>query len=280
MSIFQRLCGIREQHFHLLRRFHIILSSFISHTVFICQLLSCLKTQQNIMRLGILRQSVMHVICHYQIDPCFFVHFKKLLIYSLLLRNPMILHFQKEISLSKNILIPKCGSFCILVHSSCKIFGHLACQAGAESNNSLMVLFQNLNIYPGFIIKAFYKAFGNNLHQIAVALIIFCKKHQMIITVLTTSCFSVEPGPRRHINLAAQNGIDPCCLCSPVKINHSIHNAMIRNSRTVHPQLFYTGHIFLDLIGTVQKTVFCMNMKMCKIHNLLLISLSDKSSGL
>ena len=279
MSIFQSFCSVGKQHLHLLRRFHIILTSLISHTIFICKLFPCLKAQQNIMRLGIFRQRIMHVVCHYQINSCFFVHFKELLIHSLLLRNSMILHFQKEIPLSKNILIPKRCRFCILVHSSCKILGYLACKTGAKRNNSLMVLFQNLKIHSRFIIKAFYKAFGNNLHKVTVALVIFCKKHQMIIAVLPTSCFSVKPGSRRHINLAAQNGVDSCCLRSPVKINHSIHNPMIRNSRTVHPQLFYTGHIFLDLIGAVQKTVFCMNMKMCKIHNLLLISLSDKSSG-
>lgn len=45
---------------------------------------------------------------------------------------------------------------------------------------------------------------------------------------------------------------------------------MISDRRTVHTQLFYSGYIFFDLIGAIQKAVFCMNMKMCKIHIFIL----------
>ena len=48
---------------------------------------------------------VMHIIGGNQIDPRLSVHTEKLLVYSLLLRDPMILKLQKEISFSENILV-------------------------------------------------------------------------------------------------------------------------------------------------------------------------------
>ena len=61
--------------------------------------------KKNIMWFRILCHSVMHIIGGNQIDPRLSVHTEKLLVYSLLLRDPMILKLQKEISFSENILV-------------------------------------------------------------------------------------------------------------------------------------------------------------------------------
>ena len=84
--------------------------------------------------------------------------------------------------------------------------------------------------------------------------------------VVTTSDFPVKTGTRSNINLAAQNGIDSGSSCSTVKINDSVHNAMVCNGCTVHPQLLHTGHVLFYFVGTVQQTVFCVDMKVRKCH--------------
>ena len=95
----------------------------------------------------------------------------------------------------------------------------------------------------------------------------------MIITVIAASRFTVKPGTRCHINLTAEDWIDSCCPCCAVKIYHAIHDTMICNGRTVHAKRLDTVYIFFYFVGAIQKTVFCMNMKMCKIHNLVLCSI-------
>ena len=82
------------------------------------------------MGLCILSHSVMHIVGSNQIDSSLSVHTEKLLVYILLLRNPMILKLQKKITLSKNILISKCCNLGILIHATDKIAGYLAGQTG------------------------------------------------------------------------------------------------------------------------------------------------------
>ena len=123
-----------------------------------------------------------------------------------------------------------------------------------------MIFFQKFQIHTWLIIKAFHKCLGYDLHQIAVALIILGQQNQMVITVIATSHFPVKTGTRSHINLTSEDRIDPGFSCSPVKINDTIHNAMISDRRAVHTQFFHSGHILFDLIGAIQKTVFCMDM--------------------
>ena len=91
MRIFQCFCRIWKKTFHLFRRFYIILTALITHTILICQFLTSLQAEQDIMWLGILCQGIMYVICCDQINSGLTVHLKKLLVYILLFRNTMIL---------------------------------------------------------------------------------------------------------------------------------------------------------------------------------------------
>ena len=129
-----------------------------------------------------------------------------------------------------------------------------------------MIFFQYRTIHTRLIIIPFCIPLRYNLHQITVSLIIFCQKHQMVITVISTGLFSVKPGTRCHINLTAQNRIDPFRSGCTIKINHTKHHTMISDRCTVHAQLFYAAHVFFNLIRTIQQTVLCVDMQMCKIQ--------------
>ena len=129
-----------------------------------------------------------------------------------------------------------------------------------------MIFPQNLLIYPGPIIKPFRKSNGHDLHQILPALVVFRQQHQVIVTVLSACSLFVETGIWCHIYFTAQNRLDSLFFCFLIKINHPVHDPMIGDCRTVHPQFLHPAHIFFDLIGSVEKTVFCMHMQMYKIH--------------
>ena len=105
VGIFQSFQSIWKKSRHLFWRFHIILAALIAHSVLIAEFFLSLQTKKNIMWFRILCHSVMHIIGGNQIDPRLSVHTEKLLVYSLLLRDPMILKLQKEISFSENILV-------------------------------------------------------------------------------------------------------------------------------------------------------------------------------
>ena len=108
---------------------------------------------------------------------------------------------------------------------------------------------EKLQVYSGFIIKTFFKAFGYDFHKVLIALIVLSQKYQMVVTVITASdSFFIESGSRCNIDLAPENRFDSCCFCRTVKINHAIHHTMIRNRHTVHPEFFYPGYTFFNFI--------------------------------
>lgn len=80
LSIGQGLQSVGKQFFHLLRRFHIILPTLISHSVLILKALARLNTQKNIMGLRILCIGIMDIIGGYQLNSRLLAHSQKLLV--------------------------------------------------------------------------------------------------------------------------------------------------------------------------------------------------------
>ena len=97
LGIFHGFPCVGEKPFHFLLALDIILPAHIAHPVLIRQLFSGLDAQQDIVRLYILRVSVMDIVGNYQGNPKFFTHLHESRIYHPLLGQSMILHFQKII---------------------------------------------------------------------------------------------------------------------------------------------------------------------------------------
>ena len=91
----------------------------------------------------------------------------------------------------------------------------------------------------------------------------------MIIAAALT--FFFETGAFRHIDLTADDGLDPCIQCSFIKFHRTIHGTMVCDGDTVHTQFFYPVYKFLDFCGTVQQAVFRMDMQMRKRHHIDII---------
>ena len=132
-----------------------------------------------------------------------------------------------------------------------------------------MELVQDFHIHSGFIIVAFGKTAAHDLHQIGITRIVLRQQYEMIITILTAGQLLVKPGIRRNVHLAAEHRIDVRFFAGTVKINDAVHHAVIRDRRAVHAQFLDTLHIFFDLVGAIQKTVFRMSVKMYKRHDFL-----------
>ena len=193
----------------------------------------------------------MNIIRRYQINPRLLTHPEQTLIDRFLGRNTVILKFQEKISLSKDFFQLQRFLLCIFIKTFLDILRNNARQTGAQSNNPLVIFPEQFHIHPRFIVKAFRKSPGYQLHQIMVACIILRKKHQMIVFIVLLTGL-VKPGIRRNIDLASDDRTDACGLRRPVKINHAVHHAMIRNRHTVHAQRLRLGHQLFNFIGTIQ----------------------------
>ena len=76
----------------------------------------------------------------------------------------MILKFQEEIPFAKDLFQLQRSEPGLLIEPFLNIFGHDACQTGAERNDTLMILPKHFHIHPRLVIKAFGKPSGNQLH--------------------------------------------------------------------------------------------------------------------
>lgn len=159
----------------------------------------------------------MAVVRRHQRNLQFLAHPHQALVDRPLRRDAVILQFQKEIVRSKDIAVFLRRLARFLIHASRQIPRDLARQTRAECNNAFMVGSQHLVIHTRFIIKALDKALGDDLHQILIAGIIFRQQNHMIIAILAASRLPVKTRSGRHIDLTADDRLDPIFPGCPVK---------------------------------------------------------------
>ena len=94
-----------------------------------------------------------------------------------------------------------------------------------------------------------------------VARFVFAQQQQMI-RLAVQLIDPVEAGAGRHIELAADDGLDPRLFCGLVKIHASVHHAVIGDGDGGLSQLLQPLHQRLDAAGAVEKTELRMQMKM------------------
>ncbi len=84
------------------------------------------------------------------------------------------------------------------------------------------------------------------------------------------SVLPVRPPPGGHVNLAADNRLNPRGAGGFIKTDGPVHRPMIGDGHGgLAHGLYAVGH-FPDPAGAVQQTEFAMNMQMDKRHSLLL----------
>ena len=97
----------------------------------------------------------------------------------------------------------------------------------------------------------------------------------MIIPVLTCTGFLIKAGTGCYIYFTSENRIDSGFSGCTIKIDHPVHNTVIRDRTAVHAQLFDSFDTFLYLIRAVKQRIFRMHMQMSKCHVCFLRKTSD-----
>ena len=127
------------------------------------------------------------------------------------------------------------------------------------------MLFQKVKIHSGLPVKTMNKALRNHEAEVFIACSVLAQKDKMVWIVVNSmdTILHFSPG---HINLTANNGLNPGGFGGLVKIDTAIHDTMVGDGNGLLPQLLHPLHHGVDPAGTVQKTVLGMNMKMNKTH--------------
>ncbi len=266
VRVVQRLLGIGKQGAHLRLALYEELPAGIAHPVLIGQLLARLNAQQNIVRLHVVGVRVVDVIRRDQRNPQAPAHGHERHVHLLLVLVSVVLQLQEEIALSEDIQIFEGRLVRGLQVIPDYVPGDLAGQTGAGRDDPLMELAQQLLVDSGLVIVPFREGAAHYFHQVGVALVVLRQKNQVVVAVVARPLLPVEPRSGRHVDLAADDGLDPGLFAGFIKIDHAVHDAVIGNRRAVHAEFPDALYIFFDLIGAVQQRIFRVDVQMCKCH--------------
>ena len=264
-SILQGLGHIGKFPCHLLRGFHIKFVGLKSHATFILKRFPRLKTEQNLMGLGILSFQVMAIVCCHEWNILLPSQILYRIVHKLLLRDPVLLNLQIEMPFTKQVAV-KADPFSGLIQVLREYQGgDFPFQAGGKGNQPLMVRQEQLMIDPRFIIKSLHVSQRDQPRKILIACIIFGQENQVVGGVPPGIRLLLEPALRSHINLAPDDGMNPISLGLPVKVIRAEHIPVIRQGDGVHP----IGRKLFKKLGKsnspIEEAVLTVKMEMNEI---------------
>ena len=265
LGIGKGLVAAGEQSAKLLLAFQVELLGFEPHPVLIVNGLAGLDAQQHILHIRVLFAQIMGIVGDDQGKPLLPGKALQALIHRALGFDAMVLKLQIEPVRTEHFTQPQSvfpGALVILVEKGLR---DGAAQAGGQGDKPLMALLQQLQIDAGLSVEAMQKGFRNHVAQVLIALLVFAEQDK-VVAFLIQAVNLVCHSPGGHIDLAADDGLDPRCLGSFVKINAAVHDTVIGQGHGGLPQLLYPVHKAVDAAGAVQQAILAMDVKMYKTH--------------
>ena len=160
---------------HLLRRLHIKGVRFQAHPVIITHAFLCLHAKQDFMGFGIVAVQIMAIVGGNKRNAGLTTDPDQGAVDQGLVGNLIVLQFQVKITATKDRIHPEsqfCGFFQVLLQDR---LGYLSAQTSRQGNQAFGMGFEQIMVDARTIIEAFCETGRNQLHQIAIADIVFCQ---------------------------------------------------------------------------------------------------------
>ena len=184
------------------------------------------------------------------------------LVDSSLLFDPMVLQLQIEVARAQN-LRELAGSSCCLVEPVLhNIPGDDSLQTGGKPDQAVGVPGKEFQIDSGTVIEALLITQRDQADQIPVTDFILTEQNQMVAAVgAPASSVTSFPG---YVGLAADDGFDSGSNRRVVELNGSEQIPMIGESQSRHLQFGCSADDVFDAVGSIEKAVMAVKMKMDK----------------
>ena len=260
-GIVRRLRPLGEEGAHLLLGFDVEFFRLEAHPVLVLHGLLGLDAEQHVLDLRVLLRQIVGVVGDYQGEARFPVEAQDALVHALLLRQAVVLELQVKVlraehgaQLQGRRL--RCGIVLLPQQT-----GDLPGQAGGEGDQPLRVLPQQSLVDPGLEVEAVDEGPGHQIAEVPVAGLVFAEQHQMPGLVVD-AVLPVLHAPGGHIDLAADDGLDPGRLGGLVEGDGPVHDPVVRDGHRLLAQLLEALHQPFDAAGAVQQAVFTVYVQM------------------
>ena len=269
--ILKRLRHVREEAAKLLFALEIEFLRLKFHAVWVVDGLAGLDAEQHVLHFCVCLAQIVCVVRHDKREVQFFSKLTNMSVDGSLLRNAVILQFQIKMPRAENFRVFTRGLLRrvqILLHDRLR---DTARKAGGERDQALVMLPQQFHIHAGAVVKPFGKAERNHIAEVPVAHLVFTEQDQMV-WLLIDAVNLVKARPARNIDLAADNGLDPGLFRCAVKIDGTVHDAVVGQGDGVLAELLHPVHHGADAAGSVKQAVFTVDVQMYKGHGSFLLS--------
>jgi hypothetical protein len=170
---------------------------------------------------------------------------------ALFLLDTVVLELYKVVLLAENALVlPGNPQRLLLVPPGGRL-GNLSLEAGGQGDDPLVVLLQCFIVDTRLIVEALKVADRDDVAQVLISLEVLRQENQVVgksrLLVL------VEAAVRGHIDLAADDRLEPRILHLQVEVKHAVHIAMVGDGTRGLTHVLEAGHERIDLVHAVQQ---------------------------
>ena len=133
---------------------------------------------------------------------------------------------------------------------------------------------EEVHVHPGSDVEALQVGHADHVAEVAVALLVPAEEDQVAaLGVQPVDLVRAPPPGRGHIDLTADDGLDPLPLAGPVEVHRAVHHAVVRDGHGALPQLPHPLGQTVDAAEAVQEAVLGVDVEMDKAHGQFLLFL-------
>ena len=164
----------------------------------------------------------------------------------MLLGNSVILNFNEEIVLAKNVLQPSCVSFRARDVAFQHLLQYVATQTSTRCDDAFAVSLQQFPVHSRLVVVALKKCKARQLDEILVPDVVLGEQCEVVVHLSpafgfatrvinsTASRWTFRPMLVRHVRLGANDWLNTFFFALFIKIDNAIHVAVIGHAKCWH----------------------------------------------
>src|SRR5579863_6128205 len=247
-----RVLQFAEERHHFVARFQVEIGMVPVHAIGVGHGLPRLNAHEDFVRAGVFAAQIMRVVGGDQRDAGFDGEAIDLGDETLVLVEPMVLNFEKEVFLAEDVAVGVSEPAGVVVFFGENGFVEVAAQAGREADEAFGMCGEEILVDARLVVEAFQERRGNHLDQVFVAFLVLAEQDEMVVTVAVDARLESLLG---NVHLATDDRMNPLRLRGVVEADRAEEVAMIGHGDSGHFLLCDDFHELIDFARAVEQRI-------------------------
>ena len=262
-GVADRLRTLRKRRLHLLGGLDEELVGLEAPAVGVIERLAGLDAEQHLVRRGILGLQVVAIVRCHQRQGQLTGQGDELAVAALLLRQVVVLDLH-VVAIAEDLAVLAHHLPGAIERAVLDRLVDLAGQTAGQGDETAVELAQQIAVDARLVVEALGVAEGDQAAEIAVALAVRRQQDEVIVAarlgVVLASRTLVVAAARRHVDLAAENGLHARGHGGAVELDRAEHVAVVGHRHGGHPRRLHPRDQPLDLVGPIEQRILRVQM--------------------